>query len=190
MKADYTRADGTIGYAWLARYTVHFLDAYLKQDTAAKEWLKKTPAENGAPLHFLTASCREGSGAPATFDSFREELHRKGFDHADEVYSAFQKQDSTFKLDEGAISGWGYELLQGNHLPEAIGVFKLNVSLNPESGNVYDSLAEGYMKSGDKQKAIEFYKKSIEKDPSNDNAKDKLKELEPPPASASAGTGR
>lgn len=190
MKADYTRADGIPGYAWVAHYTVHFLDAYLKHDAAAVEWLKKTPAENGAPAHFLIATDRAGAGTPATFDSFREELHRKGFDHADEVYAAFQKQDSTFKLDEGAINGWGYELLQGNHLPEAIGVFKLNVSLNPESGNVYDSLAEGYMKSGDKQKAIEFYKKSIEKDPSNDNARDKLKELEPAATSASAGTGR
>jgi len=75
-------------------------------------------------------------------------------------------------------------LMNGNHLPEAIEVFKFNVSLNPNSGNVYDSLAEAYMKSGDKQQAIEFYKKSLEKDPSNGNAKDKLKELEPAPAQA------
>lgn len=178
MKADYTRADGITGYAWVARYTLHFLDAYLKHDAPAMEWLKKTPGQNGAPLHFLTASYRAASGAPASLDSFREELHQKGFDHAEEVYSAFQKQDSAFKLDEQFINAWGYELMGGNHLPEAIGLFKLNVSLNPNSGNVYDSLAEAYMKSGDKQRSIEFYKKSLEKDPTNDNAKAKLKELE------------
>lgn len=189
MKADYTRADGTTGYAWVARFTVHFLDAYLKHDATAEEWLKKTPAENGAPLHFLTASYRAGAGCPATFDSFREELHSKGFDHASEVYAAFQKQDSSFKLDEGAVNSWGYELLSGNHLPEAIGVFKLNVSLNPESGNVYDSLGEAYMKAGEKEHSIEFYKKSLEKDPSNENAKEKLKELENAPASTVAGKG-
>ena len=188
MKADYTRADGTTGYGWVARYTEMFLDAYLKQDAAARDWLKKTPAENGAPLHFLTASYRAGSGVPATFDSFREELHNKGFDHAAEVYAAFQKQDSGFKLDEGAINSWGYELLTAGHVPEAIAVFKLNVSLNPDSGNVYDSLAEAYMKSGDKDHSIENYKKSLEKDPSNENAKEKLKELERPQTAAS-GTG-
>jgi len=189
MKADYTRADGITGYAWIARYTVHFLDAYLKKDAAAMEWLKKAPAEIGAPQHFLVASYRAGSGAPATFDSFREELHQKGFDHAAEIYAAFQKQDSTFKLDEGVINGWGYELVSGNHLPEAICVFKFNVSLNPDSANVYDSLAEAYLKAGEKQQAVENYRKSLEKDPSNDNAKDKLRELEQSPAQTAAGSG-
>jgi dienelactone hydrolase len=190
MKADYTRADGTTGYAWVARYTLHFLDAYLKGDAQAMEWLKKTPAENGAPPHFVTTSYRAASGAPATLDSFREQLHHDGFDHANEVYAAFQKQDSAFKLDEGFLNQWGYELMRDKHLPEAIGVFKLNVSLNPDSGNVYDSLAEAYMKSGEKERSIEFYKKSLEKDPTNDNAKDKLKELESAPAQPAAGTGR
>ena len=178
MKADYTRADGITGYAWVARYTEHFLDAYLKHDANASEWLKKKPAENGAPMHFLTANYRTGTGAPATLESFREELHQKGFDHAAEVYAGFQKQDSAFKLDEQFLNQWGYELMGEKHLPEAMEVFKLNVSLNPDSGNVYDSLAEAYMKSGDKQRSIEFYKKSLEKDPSNDNAKAKLKELD------------
>ena len=188
MKADYTRADGITGYAWVARYSVHFLDAYLKRDASATDWLKNTPAENGAPLHFLTASLRAGTGSPATFDSFREELHRSGFDHAAEVYAGFQKQDSTFKLDEGLINSWGYDLLSANHLPEAISVFKFNVSLNPNSGNAYDSLAEAYMKTDDKQQAVEFYKKSLEKDPSNDNAKEKIKELEQSPAKSATGT--
>ncbi len=190
LKADYTRADGTTGYRWVAQYTLHFLDAYLKHDAAAMEWIKNKPVENGAPPHFLTASYRAGSGAPATLESFREQLHQKGFDHATEVYAAFQKQDPAFKLDEGSINGWGYELMGDNHLPEAIEVFKLNVSLNPDSGNVYDSLGEAYMKSGDKQHSIEFYKKSLEKNPSNDNAKDKLKELESAPAQTAAGSGR
>ena len=187
MKADYTRADGTTSYAWVARYTVHFLDAYLKHDAAAMDWLKKTPAENGAPLHFLTASYRAASGVPATLESFRAELHQKGFDHAAEVYASFQKQDSTFKLDEGAINQWGYELMGSDHLPEAIELFQWNVAMNPNSGNVYDSLAEAYMKSGDKEHAIEFYKKSLEKDSSNQNAKDKLKQLESPSAQTKTG---
>ncbi len=178
MKADYTRADGTTSYAWVARYTLHFTDAYLKHDAAAMEWLKKTPAENGAPPHFLVATFRAGTGTPATLDSFREELHNKGFDHAAEIYAAFQKQDATFKLDEEFVNEWGYDLMHADHLPEAIDLFKLNVTEHPDSSNVYDSLAEAYMKSGDKQQAIENYKKSLEKNPANDNAKEKLKELE------------
>ena len=77
----------------------------------------------------------------------------------------------------------------GNHLQEAIGVFNLNVSLHPDSGNVYDSLAEAYMKGGDKAHSVECYKKALEKDPSNENAKEKLKELDRAPAPTVAGTG-
>ena len=177
QKADYGRADGMAGFGWVARYTLRFLDAYLKHDAGAMEFLKKTPAENGVPPHFIAASFRAASGTVVSLDGFREELNRQGFDHAAEIYAAMQKQDSSFKLGEDFVNAWGYDLLLSQHLPEAIGIFKLNVAQHPDSGNALDSLAEGYMKAGQKPQAIEFYKKSLEKDPSNDHAKEKLKEL-------------
>jgi dienelactone hydrolase len=180
--ADYNRADGIAGYAWIARYTVRFLDAYLKHDAAAMAWLKKTPAENGAPSHFLSASYRPAKGLAATLESFRIELGRQGFDHADSVYAAMQKESPGFKLDEFAVNSWGFELLTGHHVPEAIDVLRLNAKNYPDSGDAYDSLGEAYMQSGQKELAIDNYKKSLEKDPSNDNAREKLKELGAPAA--------
>jgi len=151
---------------------------------AAMEFLKKTPKENSVPPHLIAASFRAASGMVATLDGFREELNKQGFDHAADIYAALQKQDANFKLAEGFVNVWGYHLIEEHHLPEAIGVFRLNVAVYPDSGNVYDSLAEAYMKTGKKEQAIEFYKKSLEKDPENDNAKQKIKELE----SKAAGT--
>ena len=145
-------------------------------------WLKKTAAENGAPPHFLWATYRPAKGVPPTLDAFRAELGRQGFDHAEDIYVAMQKESPDFKLKESALNYWGYELMGDNHLPEAIDLFKLNVKIYPDSGNVYDSLGEAYMKSGQKQLAIDNYKKSLEKDPSNDNARQKLKELQGTPA--------
>ena len=175
--ADYGREDGVVGYAWIARYTLHFLDAYLKHDTAALGWLKKTPAENGAPQHLLSVNYRPAKGVPASFDSFRAELGRQGFDHAEDIYAVMQKEAPGFKLDENAVNTWGYELMSDNHLTEAIDIFNLNVKNYPDSADVYDSLGEAYMKSGQKQRAIDSYKKALEKDPSNDIARQKLKEL-------------
>ncbi len=51
--ADYGRDDANISYAWVALYTVKFLSAYLKHDASAKDFLFKTPAENGVPQHFI-----------------------------------------------------------------------------------------------------------------------------------------
>jgi len=78
---------------------------------------------------------------------------------------------------EWSLNSDGYYLLQNNKVEEAIKVFKLNTELYPESGNVWDSLGEGYMKNGDTELAIQNYEKSLEIDPSNTNAEEMLKKL-------------
>ena len=56
-------------------------------------------------------------------------------------------------------------------------VFKLNVDEQPESWNVYDSLAEGYERSGDIRNAIKYYERSLEINPANSHGKERLKNL-------------
>jgi hypothetical protein len=60
---------------------------------------------------------------------------------------------------------------------DAVEIFKLNVELFPQSGNVYDSLAEAHMKAGQKELAIRNYAKALELDPTNRNAVDQLATL-------------
>jgi dienelactone hydrolase/predicted negative regulator of RcsB-dependent stress response len=180
-KADYSRADGIVGYAWVARYTLEFLDAYLKHDAQAMAFLKKTPAEVGVPPHMMTVDFRAGKGIPATLDAFRAELGRQGFDHAPAIYAAMLKDRPDFKLDQDALILWAYDLMQKNHLPEATELFKLSVQVFPDSWNSYDSLGDAYVKAGQKQLAIDNYKKSLELNPANDHAKEKLKVLETAP---------
>jgi tetratricopeptide (TPR) repeat protein len=181
-KADYSRADGIVGYAWVARYTLEFLDAYLKHDTQAIAFLKKAPADVGVPPHMMTVDFRAGKGIPATLDAFRAELGRQGFDHAPAIYAVMLKDQPDFKLDEDAVIRWAYDLMEQNHLSEATDLFKLDVQVFPGSWNGYDSLGEAYMKAGQKQLAIDSYKKSLELNPANDDAKEKLQVLETAPA--------
>jgi hypothetical protein len=56
--ADYGREDANISYAWVALYTLKFLDAYLKHDASAKAFLTRTPAEDGVPKHFVDVKFR------------------------------------------------------------------------------------------------------------------------------------
>lgn len=178
QKADYDREDGITGYAWVARYTLQFLNAYLKHDPAAVAFLKKTPAENGVPKHFMTVNYRAAKGIPASLDGFRTELGRQGFDHAADIYAAMQKDKADFKLDEDAVNSWSDELMSDNHLPEAVALLKLNVQMYPNSSGAYYNLGEAYVKSGQKELAVESYKKSLEKDSNNEEAKQKLKQLD------------
>ncbi len=67
----------------------------------------------------------------------------------------------------------GYQLLNGGKIDDAIEVFKKNTELFPESWNVWDSLAEGYMNKGDKQLAIQNYTKALGMAP--ENQKERIK---------------
>lgn len=78
---------------------------------------------------------------------------------------------------ESDINAWGYRLLGNRQAREAIEVFKLNVESYPKSANVYDSLAEAYLATGNKQLAIDNYKKALEIDPQLESARGALKVL-------------
>jgi pimeloyl-ACP methyl ester carboxylesterase len=63
--ADYGRKDANTNHAWVALYTLKFLDAYLKHDASAKAFLGRTPAQNGVPKHFMGKVFRPAKQAPA-----------------------------------------------------------------------------------------------------------------------------
>jgi cytochrome c-type biogenesis protein CcmH/NrfG len=71
--------------------------------------------------------------------------------------------------------------MQMKRVKDAIEILKLNVEMFPSGFNTYDSLAEAYMTNGDKSLAIQNYKKSLELNPKNTGAAEKLKKLEAAP---------
>ena len=89
------------------------------------------------------------------------------------------KSDGWNKLvfNEDDFNSLGYSLITRGMINAAIEVFKMNVEMNPQSANAYDSVAEAYMKSSNKEKAILYYEKVLELDPGNENAKTMLKKL-------------
>lgn len=74
--------------------------------------------------------------------------------------------------DENQLNTYGYELLGQEKNDEAVTVFKQNVKKYPASWNVYDSLAEGLEKTGDKKGAVANYKTALTKAP--ENQKDRI----------------
>ena len=71
----------------------------------------------------------------------------------------------------------GYQLLGTKNYDKAIEIFEENVKRNPGSHNVYDSLGEAYLESGDEDQAIKNYKKSVSIHPGNANGVNVLKRL-------------
>jgi len=176
---EYSPQETSESYSWMAQYFLRFLNAYLKHDSGATAFLKNPPAKDGVPVHLLTVDFRPAKGFPLTIEGMAAELNKRGFSHASEVYAEAKKQDPEMKIDTDALNSWGYSLMQQNHLPEAIEIFKLNVSLHPDSSHIHVSLGEAYEKSGQKDLAIINYKKALEINPDNKDAAEKLKALQP-----------
>jgi CubicO group peptidase (beta-lactamase class C family) len=91
---------------------------------------------------------------------------------------SFQKRNKKIDLLENVINDKGYDLMKEKKLKEAVEIFRLNVFAFPKSANAFDSLGEAYLEAGDRQSAIENYKKSLLLNPGNENAREVLKKLE------------
>ena len=82
---------------------------------------------------------------------------------------------------EAEFNKAGYQMLGSGQYEGALYVFEMNTKLFPDSANTWDSLAEGYWKSGDLVKAKESYNKAISIDPEGATAKNSkamLKKME------------
>jgi CubicO group peptidase (beta-lactamase class C family) len=65
--------------------------------------------------------------------------------------------------DHSILNRLGYDKLKKEDKPEwALELFKLNVKLFPEDGNLWDSLGEAYLKYNQKEEAIKSYAKAVE----------------------------
>ncbi|RPD42110.1 serine hydrolase [Chitinophaga barathri] len=82
------------------------------------------------------------------------------------------------KFTEAKLNTIGYQLLRQKRVDDAIAVLEQNAADFPQSGNVWDSLAEAWMEKGNNSLAIEYYQKSLTLDPKNDNAVVQLKKLQ------------
>ncbi|MFT3676081.1 MAG: serine hydrolase [Chitinophagaceae bacterium] len=102
-----------------------------------------------------------------------ENVEKSGAAPALEIYN----RERTRPIGEETLNSLGYDLLRNKKNAEAILIFLQNTKDYPNSANVWDSLAEGYMENGDKQQAIQYYEKSLVLNPQNSNAKDQLKKL-------------
>jgi len=78
-------------------------------------------------------------------------------------------------LDEDQINMMGYQyLITKKNIDMAILVFRFNAQAFPNSYNVFDSLGEAYLKQGNNKLARQHYKKSLQLNPNNTNAKQAL----------------
>ncbi len=81
-------------------------------------------------------------------------------------YKAFRSNPNHKYINTTTIMNRvGNYLLSADRADDALRIFLINAEDNPSSGIVYQSLGDVYAAKGDKQKALENYKKAVSLDP-------------------------
>lgn len=144
------------------------------------ERLKKIEPSGDQRVNMWCHTCHRGRPRPMTLEEELGEQYRmKGLDAALVHYHSLKKnylEKGAYDFSERSLNLFGYSVMEKD-TAGAIRVFSLNAQVFPKSGNVWDSLAEAYMKVGDVKAAQRFYERSLKLDPTNENAKEQLKKL-------------
>ncbi len=113
----------------------------------------------------------------------------KGVIYMDSLFKIKQTSEIETRLPETAevikpilknaaeLNTYGYVLMAGKEMDKARAVFKMNILLYPKNANLYDSMGEYYFNTGEKESAKENYRKVLELDPKNENAKKMLEKM-------------
>jgi glyoxylase-like metal-dependent hydrolase (beta-lactamase superfamily II) len=137
-----------------------------------------THMETWIPDLFQSFSDSEHGRVVSVCEPMTRLLLNKGAEAAVAWYrQARQESPAGYACGVGELNNLGYHLLWRDHLDDAIEIFRLNIEVYPDNANAYDSMGEAYMTRGDKDLAITNYEKSLELDPSNQNARAMLDQL-------------
>ncbi len=91
-----------------------------------------------------------------------------------EVLAQSGTRGSPYFFLEAELNAYGYRFLQAGKVHQAVALFRFNVELFPKSWNVYDSLGEALLVTGDTAAAISMYEQSLTLNPENTNGRDAL----------------
>ncbi|MFH1574815.1 MAG: serine hydrolase, partial [Acidobacteriota bacterium] len=116
---------------------------------------------------------------PSIAEAIYPILVEKGAEAAMEEYRRLEQDDSAgYVFQPRELNRLGYFLLRDKRrIDDAIAIFKLNVERNPKYADGFMGLADAFVEIGNKDEAVRNYGKSLELNPKNAGAVNKLNDL-------------
>jgi pimeloyl-ACP methyl ester carboxylesterase len=165
-------------YKLLSEHTLQFLNATLRNDRYGKKFIENSPDKNGFSESLISQKIKQAETTEFDYRNFNDLAFNQNYQDLIPLYKRTIVEHPNLKLEEGMLNTLGLRLsFNPKQLEQGVSVFLLALHLYPKSANLYDSLAEGYFYNKDFKNAVANYKKSLELNPENQNAIDRLKQL-------------
>lgn len=163
----------------ICRTALAFFDRHLRQDNRALDTLIQAGRASGTSGQTFEIEWKEGESVPPAEAELVNLMITKGMRQAGPVIEQARAAcPARTLIDESVLNWLGYHFLYWwGREEEAVAVFELNVSLYPGSWNAHDSLGEACLARGLTDEAIRSYRKSLELNPENSNARAALERL-------------
>jgi tetratricopeptide (TPR) repeat protein len=108
-----------------------------------------------------------------------QSIEKQGIEVAIQGYKNLKiAQKDIWTIRVGELDDLGKELVKLDKIKAALAIFTLNIEEFPKSDIPSESLANYYEKKGEKEKALEYYRKALEINPNNSDVEGKIKSLE------------
>ena len=137
---------------------------------------------NGFPddigFHLLNPKSELKKPIPSIATRLNKIIEKEGINAAVKSFEQLKKDNADkYNFSSSEMINLGYKLLQKDKIKEALEIFRINVECYPNDWNANDSYAEALLENNEKEKSIEYYKKSIELNPENTAGIELLKQL-------------
>ncbi len=133
-------------------YLLQFFNAMLKKEQDAFHFISDRSSLKGFSSSLWDINYYQALNPAPTRDEFDFIIRTKGIAAAIEILNKTLPNDSSSDIMQWfVLNPLGYQFLNEGKYAEAIEIFSLNTRLHPEDANLFDSLAEGYERAGDKE---------------------------------------
>ena len=175
--SHYTVGQVHAAYGWMARYTLAFLDAYMKDDARGRAFLRAVPAANGVSPGLMASAWRAGVAGPLGLPDFVTMLAADGWVDPVATYERFRRKSPRFVILEDALDDWQAVLAEQGENEKARGIARLHVHMFPRESGAYDALGMADEALGDTAGAGRDYEHALAADRFDSHAAKRLAAL-------------
>ena len=128
-------------------------------------------------LKIIGEKQKEFEGKKSAFFEFKKVYETKGLEASIQKMKALKSDSQHYYFLHPEFDTYTYRLMKQDKLSDALEIFALFVEFFPESYIAFDSLGEAYLRKGDKERARKYFSRSLELNPENQNARNRIEEL-------------
>ncbi len=174
-----SKADPKPLYEGICRAALAFFNGCLKKDPGFLDQLLQAGQSSGPGESAFEIEHKKGQAVPPSAAELIHLIIEKGMGEAGPAIEKIRADHPGLEVVDESVLNWLglHFLLWWGREEEAVGIFELNASLYPGSWKAHESLGWACADRGRTDEAIRSYKKSLELNPDNADARAALERL-------------